>query len=55
LILLIPLLVIWIIRLWTVATNGKMNSDPIIFVIKDYASYIFGIIFIFTILAAKFI
>lgn len=55
LIFLIPLLVIWIIRMWTVATNGKMNSDPIIFVIKDYASYIFGIIFISTILVAKFI
>ena len=55
LILLIPLLVIWIKRLWTVATSGKMNSDPIIFVIKDYASYIFGITFISTILAAKLI
>lgn len=38
-----PLLLYWITRLWMVANRGLMNEDPIIFTIRDKASYIIGL------------
>ncbi len=41
-------LLFWISRIWLIAQRGKMYDDPIVFIAKDYVSYIVG--FIITIL-----
>ena len=48
--LIIPLLFYFITRLWLITNRGIMHKDPIIFILKDNASYIllFIIIIIFT-------
>ncbi len=35
-----PILLYWISRAWLIAHRGKMNEDPILFAIKDRASWI---------------
>ena len=39
LLIILPLLFYWISRLWLLSHRGEMNSDPIIFSIKDKVSY----------------
>lgn len=38
-----PLLLFWISRAWLIAHRGKMHDDPIVFALKDRASWIIGI------------
>ncbi len=40
----VPFLLYWITRIWFMAFRGKMHDDPIIFAVKDPASYIIGLI-----------
>jgi hypothetical protein len=35
---LIPLVFLWIFRVWWAAHKGKIHSDPVLFVIKDHFS-----------------
>ena len=37
-----PLLLYWISRIWLIAHRGQMHSDPIVFALKDRASYFIG-------------
>ncbi len=39
-------LLMWITRIWFLAHRGKMTDDPIVFTVKDYVSYILGLIVI---------
>jgi len=32
----------WKLRLWLIATRSQMNQDPVLFIIKDKASYVTG-------------
>jgi 4-hydroxybenzoate polyprenyltransferase/phosphoserine phosphatase len=48
-----PLLLFWISRVWLVAHRGKMHDDPVIFALKDRASWLTGICLIGTFLVAK--
>lgn len=41
--LICPLILYWISRAWLVARRGDMNNDPVIFAIKDKASYAAGL------------
>lgn len=50
-----PLLVYWISRIWLFASEGKMHDDPIIFALKDGASYIIACLIILSGLLAKYI
>ncbi|MBI3258419.1 MAG: UbiA family prenyltransferase [Ignavibacteriae bacterium] len=46
-------LLYWIIRVWLIAHRGEMHDDPIIFTVKDKASYlIMAIVFCAMIIAA---
>ncbi len=38
--LICPLLMYWISRAWMITTEGNMHSDPVVFAIKDRATYI---------------
>jgi len=42
LLLMCPLLLYWVSRVWLLAHRGEMHEDPIVFAIKDRASYVVG-------------
>ena len=42
LLLVCPLLLYWISRVWLTAHRGQMHDDPIVFALKDPASYVVG-------------
>jgi 4-hydroxybenzoate polyprenyltransferase len=42
LLLVCPLLLYWISRVWLIAHRGKMHDDPIVFALKDRTSYVVG-------------
>jgi 4-hydroxybenzoate polyprenyltransferase/phosphoserine phosphatase len=42
LLLVCPLLLYWISRVWLLAHRGQMHDDPIVFALKDRVSYIVG-------------
>ena len=42
LLLICPLLLFWISRVWLIAHRGQMHEDPIVFALKDPASYVVG-------------
>lgn len=44
LLLICPLLLYWIMRIWLFAYRGKLHEDPILFAINDRASYVLGIL-----------
>lgn len=46
-------LLYWIIRVWLIAHRGEMHDDPIIFTVKDKASYLLGLIMIGIMIAAS--
>ena len=37
-----PLLLFWIGRVWRLARRGEMHDDPVVFALKDWASYLAG-------------
>jgi len=42
LLLICPLLLFWISRVWMIAHRGQMHEDPIVFALKDRVSYVIG-------------
>jgi 4-hydroxybenzoate polyprenyltransferase/phosphoserine phosphatase len=42
LLLICPLLLFWISRMWLLAHRGRMHDDPVFFSVKDAVSYIIG-------------
>jgi 4-hydroxybenzoate polyprenyltransferase/phosphoserine phosphatase len=42
LLLICPLLLYWVSRVWLLAHRGQMNSDPVLFAVKDPVSYAIG-------------
>ncbi len=38
--LLCPLLLYWILRVWFLALRGELHSDPVVFALRDGASYV---------------
>ena len=55
LILIIPILLYWITRIWLLADKQKIHSDPIMFAIKDKVTYISTGLIIIIVLLAHFI
>ncbi len=42
--LITPLVLYWISRVWLLTHRGEMNQDPVLFAVKDRASYVVGAI-----------
>ncbi len=42
LLLICPLLLYWVSRVWLIAHRGQMHDDPIVFALKDPVSYLVG-------------
>lgn len=47
LLLVCPLLLFWISRVWLLAHRGQMHDDPVVFALKDVSSYVVGALTIF--------
>jgi 4-hydroxybenzoate polyprenyltransferase len=43
LMLLAPIFLYWIGRVWLLAARGRMNEDPVLFALRDKASYAIGL------------
>jgi 4-hydroxybenzoate polyprenyltransferase len=50
--LLIPVLLLWISRLWLLASRGELNEDPVVYAITDKKSLFLGLIVLLIILSA---
>lgn len=46
----IPVMLFWISQMWMQAHRGKMHDDPVVFAVKDRASLVAGVLFVFIIL-----
>ncbi len=44
LLLVCPLLLFWVSRVWLLAHRGRMHEDPIVFALRDGPSYLIGIL-----------
>jgi len=44
LLLICPLLLYWISRIWMLTARGQMSEDPVLFALKDGASYLTGVL-----------
>lgn len=55
LILLIPIFLYWISRVWILAYRGVLNEDPIIFALKDVMSYVLFIVVMVVIITASLV
>ena len=50
--LLIPVLLLWISRLWLMASRGKLNEDPVVYAITDRRSLLLGVIVALIVISA---
>lgn len=39
-----PVLLIWTLRLWHLAVHGRMSEDPVVFALKDRGSWALGVV-----------
>jgi hypothetical protein len=38
-----PLMLLWLNRVWLLASRGEMNEDPVVFAVTDRMSILIGI------------
>jgi len=50
--LICPLILYWISRAWLIARRGAMDDDPVVFAVRDRASYLVGTLAVIIILLA---
>ena len=41
--LIMPLMLLWLCRVWLLASRGELNEDPVIFAISDRMSLLIGV------------
>ena len=50
--LLVPVLLLWISRLWLTASRGELNEDPVVYAITDRRSLLMGLLVVLIVLSA---
>ena len=50
--LLVPVLLLWISRLWLMASRGYLNEDPVVYAITDRRSLLLGLVVVAIVLSA---
>jgi 4-hydroxybenzoate polyprenyltransferase/phosphoserine phosphatase len=50
--LLVPVLLLWISRLWLLASRGQLNEDPVVYAITDKRSLLLGLVVVAIVLSA---
>ena len=48
----LPLFLVWVLRVWHLAVQGRMHEDPVVFALKDAFSLAVGVILLGVLLAA---
>ena len=48
----LPLILVWVLRVWHLAVHGRMDEDPVVFALTDYFSLGLGLILFGVLLAA---
>jgi hypothetical protein len=41
--LIVPLIILWISRIWLLASRGELNEDPVVFALTDRLSLLIGV------------
>ena len=41
--LIVPLLILWLCRVWLLASRGELNEDPVVFALTDRMSLVIGV------------
>lgn len=49
----LPLWVFWVVRFWTLVNRGLMDSDPVVFAVRDIVSYATGLSLIVIVVIAQ--
>ncbi|OYZ77084.1 MAG: hypothetical protein B7Y12_10870 [Rhizobiales bacterium 24-66-13] len=49
---LMPLVLIWILRVWHLTVHGRMSEDPVVFALKDRFSLLLGLLALLVLFAA---
>ena len=42
--LMVPLLILWLNRVWLLASRGELDEDPLIFALTDRVSLLLGLV-----------
>jgi len=50
--LLVPVLLLWLSRLWLLASRGELHEDPVVYAITDKRSLLLGAIVVAIVLSA---
>jgi hypothetical protein len=50
--LLLPVLLLWISKLWLLASRGELDEDPVVYAITDKRSLLLGVLVVLIVLAA---
>jgi 4-hydroxybenzoate polyprenyltransferase/phosphoserine phosphatase len=50
-----PLLLYWVTRVWLLAHRGQLQSDPVVFALKDWSSYVLGGLIAILLVVASFV
>ena len=50
--LLVPVLLLWISRLWLTASRGDLNEDPVVYAVTDRRSLLLGLVVVAIVLSA---
>lgn len=50
---LVPIILGWLLRVWVLASRGKVHDDPVIFALKDWFSYLLGALCAVVLVAAS--
>jgi 4-hydroxybenzoate polyprenyltransferase/phosphoserine phosphatase len=50
--LLVPVLILWIMRLWLQASRGELNEDPVVYAITDRRSLLLGVVVMLIVFSA---
>jgi hypothetical protein len=41
--MILPLMILWLCRVWLLASRGKLDEDPVVFALTDRMSLLIGI------------
>ena len=50
--LLVPVLLLWLSRLWLLASRGQLHEDPVVYAITDRRSLALGVLVVLIVLSA---
>jgi hypothetical protein len=50
--LLVPVLLLWLSRLWLLASRGELHEDPVVYAITDRRSLLLGVVVVAIVLSA---